>query len=243
MKEAGLEELVAGWGGYESVLAIKNIRGRTVGFSLDVITTAEMNGAGIQAGHYQYLQVRPVGEVVWSFGGDEHLEEYFWKSEAKLGGGAVGVELTGTGENVTVQKYSERGMAAAESFRANAAAIPNALLDVFLAGFLESDIERAVFDLMQYDGTVKPIAVSRVAVPGNGRSSPAAFEVKVEIVDGRGYYQQVYFDGDKKVLQTLVQQEEPYVMERSDIPTLRKIFPERADELLYYYRSQSPGLF
>jgi hypothetical protein len=240
----GLGSIVAEWGGYENVMAVRDIRGRAVGFSLDAVMSRSGNGAALEAGHYQYLRVRPVSEVVWSFAGDANLAEYFWKSEARSRGTAMGVEITfGRGESVTVQKYSERGAPSAEDLRANPASVPNAVLDVFLAAFLDSGFERAMFDLIYYDGSVKPILVSKAAAAKKGRSSPAAYALKVEIIDGRGFYQQVYFDSDKKVLQTLVQQDEPYVMERSDIGTLMTLFPERKDALMHYYQSHSTELF
>jgi hypothetical protein len=54
----------------------------------------------------------------------------------------------------------------------------------------------------------------------------------VEPLDGWGFFEQVYLDGQKRVLIRLLQQEGIYTLERTSIENILRQFPERADYIL-----------
>jgi hypothetical protein len=52
--------------------------------------------------------------------------------------------------------------------------------------------------------------------------------VRMEWLDGRGYWQQTYYDSSKKATKIILGQESTYTLSPADANEIMKIFPERA---------------
>ena len=112
--------------------------------------------------------------------------------------------------------------------------MPDSIFDLVLLHMLDSRYDEAMFDLIGSDGSVKPVVVSKMVLPQNAKKLQAVYELKVEVLDGKGYFQQIFYDKDKKILQKLLYQDNSYAFEQTDVEALMRFFPEKEDRILYH---------
>ena len=98
---------------------------------------------------------------------------------------------------------------------------------------LDSSHKKILVDIIDAEGAIIPAVISRI----EGQQPPAAEEeaayvLKVELLDGQGFSEQVYLDSQRQVSKRLLQQESIYTIERSSAENVLKQFPKRADFIL-----------
>jgi hypothetical protein len=116
-------------------------------------------------------------------------------------------------------------------------AVPDIVLDPILAKALDSNEQSFIIDIVRPDGAVIPVyieksppAKDRTDLP-RGEVSPKADSnsVKLEWLDGRNYWQQIYYDNSKKPEKTILGQETTYTLNVTDANEITKLFPERTN--------------
>ena len=60
----------------------------------------------------------------------------------------------------------------------------------------------------------------------------AGYVLTVELLNGRGFYEQVYLDNRKRISKRLLRQEGTYILERTSRKEILRQFPEHAEYIL-----------
>jgi hypothetical protein len=67
---------------------------------------------------------------------------------------------------------------------------------------------------------------------GTDAAIEAAYVFKVELLNGRGFSEQVYLDDQRQISKRLLQQEDTYTIERTVAENILREFPEQGSLLL-----------
>ena len=216
----------------ESFFLIRDVQNRTIGFSMDIIINTHTDTLNIQAAGYLYARGLHAQEQVAFFQSNNKFDQFSSKSETSKPGSEFGVELAMDKSGLlTVRKLAPE--TEEKTCRPGPAALPEALLELFLGKMLESRHEQVMVDVIKTDGTITPTIISKIEVDkAAAGESEAVYALKAEFLDGLGFSEQIFFDNQKQVSKTLLRQREIYTVERTSAKNIIKEFPERADYIL-----------
>ncbi len=247
MKAKGLGQFITEQN-KQNYFVIKDDKGEAAGYVISIFadlgSRAPMN---IQAANSLYLRGARGREEVIIFQCRDDMSEFVYKSETASRFGRSGIEgvfdragvlaikeygtfISGRGfEGETAEPFEER------FYRPGAASIPDVLAELVYGELLASEYERILIDVIQADGTIVPIVISR-AKDGNRSEKEAAYayKLRVDFLDRRDSYSQVYLDENKITFKETIQRGVTYVLERSSPAELGKLIPEKSGEILKY---------
>ena len=216
----------------QAFFLIKDSRGRTIGFTMDVLIDSGRDAQpNIQAAGLFYIKGRDIFEQVMSFQGRNNLDEFLWKSETYSSAGRSGTKiiLDETGL-MTVSKFGPQPQE--RSFRLSPATIPDIFIEQILSQMLDSDKDEIIVDIIEANGKIMPMLASGIEAKKDITTEEAAYLLKLELLDGRGFFEQVYLNDQKQIYKRLVQQEEAYILESTTAEDIIRKFPERAEYIL-----------
>ena len=104
--------------------------------------------------------------------------------------------------------------------------MPDIVLDPILAKALDINEQAVIIDIIRSDGAVMPVYIEK-SPPSKDRTDSNS--VRLEWLDGRNYWQQIYYDSSKKPEKIMLGQETTYTLNVSDANEITKLFPERAN--------------
>lgn len=249
-KSAGLgssTSLTAGGTGIDGqpiFFVLSDARGQAIGFTMDAMVVQAEKEPAIKAASYYYLRGPVPDEEVGLFRGDSAFERFGWRVEGSSGTGVKGVEITGRDGAMTVRKSTsmisvESGEDANGSeYVLGEAAVPDIVLEPVLRRMLDGDRQEIIIDVIRSDGTIVPAYIEKTGrVPrpfdstqgGIGSGQADNNSIRMEVLDGRGHWQQIYYDNDKQPTKILLGQDGTYTLMRADANEIAEKFPERAD--------------
>jgi hypothetical protein len=223
----------------ENFFLIKDARERTIGFAMELLGFLEPGQ--FEAGSFCYIRGRYDQAQTAFFQSDDSFNEFAWKSETSNPGGRRGAEMVLSKEGImTVKEFNRR--AKEKDYQIGPAAIPDVLSDFVFSQMIDSNQKEIFVDIIEDDGKIRPTLVSRIeasrAFTSQNRNwaeitgEQAAYVFEVELLDGRGFSQQVYLDGRRRVLKRLLQQESVYTLERTTAEDILREFPEQGSYIL-----------
>ncbi len=247
MKAKGLGRLLTEQN-KQSYFVIKDDNGEPAGYVTSILadlgSRAPMN---IQAASSFYLRGARSREEVIIFQCKDDLSEFVYKSETASRFGRSGIE--GVFDRAGVLAVKEYGTfifgrdleeGAAEPFeerfyRPGAASIPDVLAELVYGELLASECERILIDVVRDDGTIVPVVISRMDEDDRAeRKTTYAYELRLDFLDWRDSYSQVYLDENKVMFKEILRRGVTYVLERSNPAELRRLIPEKSNEILKY---------
>ncbi len=234
IKSAGLDNLTMQ--DKKEFFLIKDQARQTLGFTMELLTksaepalTKEPNNFDIQDASYYYIRGGLPSERLALFQGEAGLGRFIWKGEAISPAGRTG-NKTALDENGIMTVYKLAGRSRQQKYRPGPASIPEPFLELVLTEMLEGSYEEIIVDIIEHDGRIIPVLIS--ALPGETAESSDAHAFKIQLLDGRGFSQRLYFDDQMQVSRALLQHEKPYLLERTTPEEVLSLFPERADYIL-----------
>jgi hypothetical protein len=231
LKNKGINSFVDSQG-RKAFFLIGDSSRRTIGFTMDVLVSYRFyEKFNIRGASLVYIRGRNAQERATSFRSDNRFDEFAWKSEvhSRLGRSGTEIILDET-DIMTVEKIGEESRK--KNYYLSAAAIPEVFLDELFFQVLDIDEEEIIIDLIEANGKITPTLISRIEVDDDSIADDnTAYILKLEFLDGRGFYQLIYFNEKKQSYEKLVQQEEVYVLTSTTIEDIKKGFPERAKDL------------
>jgi hypothetical protein len=266
IKGKGLDSFLAtpkGVQDRESFFLIKDAKERTIGFTMEVLgsrfaekpppPTAFRKGdtsidlapeaqLNILGGSFYYIRDRYNYRQATFFQSDNSFNEFVWKSQTSGPTGRSGAEIAlGKDGIMTVKKFDLR--AEEKDYQISPAAIPDILGELAFSQMLDSDQKEILVDIIEADGKIIPVLISRIEVPrslasqnqSNGADvtrEEAAYVFKVELLNGLGFSEQVYLNDQRQILKRLSQQESTYTFERTSAEKILKEFPEQGSYIL-----------
>lgn len=207
--------------------------------ALELVPEAQLN---ILAGSFYYIRGRYDQEQATFFQGRNNLDEFIWKSETSGPTGRSGTEIVlGKDGIMTVKKFDRR--AKEKDYQISPAAIPDVLGEFTFSQMLDSDQKEIFVDIIDADGKITPALISRIEMlrrfASQNQSSEAAitseeaaYVFRVEFLDGRGFSEQVYLDGQRQISIRLLQQESTYTLDRTSAENILREFPEEGSYIL-----------
>jgi hypothetical protein len=212
---------------------ITDTRKKAIGFTMDAITVVDTDAnAAVRAGSYYYVRGTILNERVGLFRGDAAFDRFVWQVESRTGAASRGIEMTV--DNSVLQVRKSGGGALEGEYILGEAAVPDIVIEAVLRRMLDADRSAIVVDLIGPEGIITPVYVEKInsgEQQGDSASSPQAQggTLRVELLDGRGYWQQIYYDSSKEPIKTVLSQESQYTLNRADANQISKLFPERAN--------------
>jgi len=217
----------------QAFFLIQDSTRRTIGFTMDVLIDSGIdNQFNIRAAGFFYIKGRYILEQGTSFQSANNLSEYLWKSEIDSRTGRNGTEIILDKPGaMTVRKFGAQPQE--KNYYLSPAAIPDVFLEQLLRQMLEDNKREMVVDIIEVNGKITPTFVSGLEVTKDmAIDEKIAYVLKLELLDGRGYTEQVYLNNQKRIYKRLVQQENIYIFESTSIENILREFPEQAEDIL-----------
>jgi hypothetical protein len=226
----GLNDILAGNSGQlVSLFTITDARGQAIGFTMDAMAAIQTDAnTTINAASYYYLRESVPDEQVSFFRGGADLRQFTWRVETISRMGSKGIEMT-AGSGVLAVRRLRAGLSVNQrtsEYELGEAAVPDVILDPVLTRVLDSNGQAVIIDVIRSEGIITPAYVEKMP-PAKGQTDSNS--VRMEWLDGRGYWQQTYYDSSKKPTKIVLGQESTYTLSPADANEIMKIFPERAD--------------
>lgn len=235
IRDEGVKSVLAGDadGRTVSLFAVVDPRGRTIGFTMDAMATIQTDAnATINAADYYYLREPVPDEQVGFFRGGADLLQFTWRVETSSRMGSKGIEMTADSGVLTVRRLrtglsgNRRVGRETSEYELGEATVPDIVLGPVLTMVLDSNGQAVIIDVIRSDGIITPAYVEKMP-PAKGQTDSNS--VRMEWLDGRGYWQQTYYDSSKKATKIMLGQENTYTLSPADANEIMKIFPERAN--------------
>lgn len=245
IKDKGLDSFLAYLEGgqyRENFFLIKDAKGQAIGFTMEVLGSRLAGSPNILGGSFYYLRGLYGREQAAFFQSRNNLSEFVWKSETSGPSGRSGAEIIlGKDGIMTVKEFDLQTRE--KSYQISPAAIPDVLGEFVFSRMLDSDQKKIFVDIIEADGKITPALVSRIDArsPASLQNQSGEIDVageetvyvfNVEILDGRGFSEQVYLNSQRRISRRLLQQESTYTLERTGAENILKEFPEQSSYIL-----------
>jgi hypothetical protein len=195
-------------------------RGRTIGFTMEATAVQTGEQSAIKAAGYYYIRGPVPSEEVSVFRGDIAFEKFTWRVETSSPAGRKGIEIESDSGVLTVRNLRAGGKES--EYTLGGAAVPDIVLEPVLRKMLDSEPQEIVIDVIRSEGTVVPMYVEKMN-QADGNS------IRIELLDGRGFWQRTYYDNTRQPVKILLEQENTYTLQRADANEIAEAFPERSD--------------
>jgi len=216
-----------------SFFTIANAHNKIIGFTMDAMALVRTDAnTTINAADYYYLRGTVSDEQVSYFRGDTDLRQFNWRVETNSRTGRKGIEMTADSGMLTVRRlragspFDKRTGKGTGEYELGETAVPDIVLDPILAKALDINEQAVIIDIIRSDGAVMPVYIEK-SPPSKDRTDSNS--VRLEWLDGRNYWQQIYYDSSKKPEKIMLGQETTYTLNVSDANEITKLFPERAN--------------
>jgi hypothetical protein len=244
IKNKGLDSFLASAGNrqgqdQESFFLIKDAGERTIGFTMEALSCPE--SGQFSAMSFYYIRGRYDQEQATFFQSKNNLDEFVWKSQTSGPGGRSGAEIVlGKDGTMTVKEFDWQTKE--KIYQISLAAIPDILGEFTFSQMLDSNQKEILVDIIEADGKITPALISKTETPrpsalqnrsgADAAVEEAAYVFKVELLDGRGFSEQVYLDDQRQISRRLLQQEDTYTLERTVAENILREFPEQGSFFL-----------
>lgn len=230
----------------ESFFLIKDERGRSIGFTMEVLTAVVQNDPNvesvdsassvqlnIQGASLNYLRGQYAREQSSFFQSNNIFDEFAWKSQASGIDGISGTEIYMGGDGImTVKEFGTR--AREKNYRIGPGVIPDVLSELIFESLLDSGHEKIFVDIIQPEGTILPIFISKAKREDFAAEKDDAYVFTVEFLDGQGFSEWLYLDEQRRISKRLLRRGRTYLLERSSAEAIADEFPDRADYILKF---------
>ncbi len=216
-----------------SFFTIADPHNKIIGFTMDAMALVRTDAnTTINAADYHYLRETVPDEQVGYFRGNANLRQFNWQVEASSRTGRKGIEMTADSDILMVRRlragspFDKRTGKETGEYELGETAVPDIVLDPILAKVLDINEQAVIIDIIRPDGAVMPVYIEK-SPPAKDRTDSNS--IRLEWLDGRNYWQQIYYDSSKKTTKTILGQETTYTLNISDANEITKLFPERAN--------------
>lgn len=215
-----------------SLFTIADSHNRTIGFTMDAMVLVKKDAnATINAADYYYLRGTAANEQVSFFHGSADLRQFAWQVKTSSKMGNKGVEMSADSGILSVRRlrasspFDKRTGKDTGEYELGETAVPDIVLEPILIKALDSNEQAFIIDIIRSDGDIIPAYIEKSP---RSKDQTDSNSLRLELLDGRNYSQQTYYDGSKKPAKIVLTQESTYTLNRTDANEIATIFPERA---------------
>lgn len=219
----------------QSPFMIKDAAERTIGFTMEVLVDSGPDGSAagaqpnVQGAGLFYIRAQHPFEQATSFQCSNNLDEFIYKSEISHRTGRSGTEIILDRDGImTVKEFQTQPDG--KSYRLGSAAIPDVFLDQLLIQMIESGTSQVIADIIEAGGKIIPTHFAAIEVAKDMTADEdAAYVFMLELLDGRGFTEKIYLNDQKQVYLRQARQDNIYILERTEVESIVKEFPEHAE--------------
>ncbi len=174
------------------------------------------------------LQINEISMLQGSY----PMNRFLWKTRvADLASGIEkSSEIELTDNTITISSF---GPGHDKTYLFADSAIPDALLDLVINAFLETDHHQIMVDLITSFGRIKPVIISKIDNSQPVKNSEKfAYAIRIDFLDGQGRYDQIYFNEDKKIIRQVINAPIILILKRIDKKQLLEKFPKWQEYIL-----------
>jgi hypothetical protein len=226
IKSIGIEGFLYGRNQQSSYI-IKNVRGRPIGFVLETIIASNTQ-FDIEGGSLLYVRGRHVNEQVTLFHSDNSFDVFVLNSEINEMSRRRNNEMViDEAEVMTVRSADSNGNDIGS--RLSRAAMPDIFGDFIFSQMIDSGVDRVFIDVVDAEGKILPAFFARVRTEDISASQNFSYLFRLELLDGRGFSQQIYLDDQRRVIRKVARHGFIYTLEQASVDDILEEFPEKAD--------------
>lgn len=217
----------------QAYFLIKDVTKRTIGFTMDVfVDSGPDDRPNIQAAGLFYIRTQNSIEQATSFQCSNNLDEFIYKSEISSRTASSSTETIARRDGVmTVKKFQAEPDE--KTYRPGPAAIPDVFLDQLLMQMIESGKSKIIVDIIEANGKIIPTLIAAIEVAKDLIADEnAAYAFMLELLDGRGFSEKIYLNDRKQVYLKIARQDNIYILERTEVESIVREFPEHAEYIL-----------
>ncbi len=201
---------------------LSDSKGQAVGFTMDSMEIQANEEQALRAASYFYRRGLSAVEQAGYYYGGTSFEKFEWMfRQNSPRTGRVGIEMSVQSGVLTVRKsgIARKG----KEYMLGEAAVPDIILEPVLKQALESGAQEIIIDVVRPEGNIVPVYIEKVIGPDSN-------SLKLEVLDGSGYQQQVYYNNTAEPVKKVIEQQQTtYTLNLATAEQIAKAFPERAD--------------
>jgi hypothetical protein len=216
-----------------SMFTIADSYNKTIGFAMDaMVFVKKETNITINAADYYYLRGTVPNVQVGFFRGSIDLRQFVWQEEISSRTDKKGTKMTADSGKLNIRRlrtgslFDRRSRSDTDEYELGETAVPNIVLEPILTNALDSNEQAFIIDIISSDGNVIPVYLEKSPPPGDQMYSNS---IRLEWLDGHGYWQQNYYKDSKIPIKIVLKQESIYTFNRTDANEIAAIFPEQAD--------------
>ncbi len=203
---------------------LSDANGRAIGFTMDVMEVLADEEPALRAASYFYGRGLAANEEAGFFHGDITFSRFDWRViENSPRTGRKVIEMSADSGVLTVRKSGPGGKE--KEYALGKAAVPDIVLEPVLQELLGNGPREIVIDVIRPEGNIVPVYIEKI-------NQADSNSIKLEVLDGHGYRQQIYYDDAKQPTKIVLEQDGTYTLNRATAEQIAKTFPERADLVL-----------
>jgi hypothetical protein len=224
----------------ESFFLIKDASGQDVGFTIEglavkagPVSSASNAQLNIRGASFHYLRRKYDREQLTFFESDNSFDKFVWKSRTSGIEGTSSTEIV-LGEDDIMNIKNSDARVLEENYRPGPAAIPDIVAELIFGPLLDSGHERIFVDIIEAEGTILPVLISKAERGDFAADEDAAHVLTVEFLDGQGFSEWLYLDEQRRISKRFLRHGGTYLIERTSAENIAKQFPQRADYILNF---------
>ena len=212
---------------------VKNSTGQVLGFTADQFQLGSSvvgMRSDIRLKSILYIRGRYAQQQTVFFQSTNTMDMFKWsyKSAGIRGGKNIQVTL----DETQILSILTLGRKPKEiKFRLKSNEIPEMFLDVVMQQMLSSGYNKIIIDTIQQNGQISPLLITKIEKAASASDGDYEYVLELKLLDSSGFTERVFMNQQGIVSKKILQQEQ-ISLERTDINTILKQFPERAEYIL-----------
>jgi hypothetical protein len=209
----------------QTYFLIKDEAEHNIGFTMDTIS-ATNNQSDIRANSQFYTRGQNSVNHITAFHCSNNLEKFVYNSETSSEAGRSDAEIVlDTEGTITIRESQTRPNET--SHQLGPAMIPDVFVDQLLKQMLDSKKDKIIIDIIEATGKIIPKLLSVIDIKETiAADEDTAYTFELELLDGRGFSEQLYLNDQQQVYKRLVLQDKKYILERTSAENIAREFPE-----------------
>jgi hypothetical protein len=222
IKNVGVDTLLDKQNG-QACYFIRDSANRNIGFTIDLLDVVETGEESYISGSSHLFSAGNVPQRQDTmFRADKNLRQYILQSQTDTRTNRTNVKIN-LDESGTIYVISQnRGRKYPDSSNV----IPSIFIELLIRRIAKDKIQEAVIDIIDSDGRISSVLFS---LKPEENSENISNVVSIESLDGRGFSETFYLDGDNRITKAVIHEESGYYLEKTDIESIQKEFPGQTD--------------
>ena len=210
----------------ESFFLIKDAAGKSIGFTVEMLRPIKQEQFAVKSYYYTIHGLRYHEEEAL-FQSVNNLKEFTWESTTPYPGGISRTETVLDKDGIMTVKDFDMPTEE-KTYQPGPAAIPNVIGEFILGQMIDSNETEIMVDIIEDDGKISPALISKI----EAARKESAYIFRMELLDGRGFSEQMYLDDQRQISKMLLQRENIYTFERAGEEDILREFPEKGNDVL-----------